>query len=694
MGANSEHAIDDGLALALDVGGTFTDVILADRRSGRYWIAKSPSVPADPSKGFFNGIEKVLGVAHAAPADVAVTFHGSTVATNAVLEGKGARTALITTAGFRHVLEIGRADIPRHENLFGWVKPKRPVVPRDIYEVPERILFDGTTAMPLDRAAVETVAGTIRERDYAAVAVVLLHSYINPAHERQVGEILARALPGVSVSLSHEVLPLFREYERSLATVLNAMLQPPVGGYIDRLASGLGSRKITSPFFIMKSNGGIFPPEAAARQPVHLALSGPAAGARGAALVGRLAGQPDVITIDIGGTSADVALIRGGEPQVSIAGRIGAFPLALPIVDIHTIGAGGGSIARVGPEGALRVGPESAGADPGPAAYGRGGQHATVTDANLVLGRVPPHLLDGEIPLDTALAREAVRRHVAEPLRLSVEAAAAGIIDIVDNNMVGALKVMSVERGLTPADFALCAFGGAGPVHGARLMRLMGMHRCLVPPHPGILCATGLLSTDLKYDFAVTRLLRAPDFDIADVATSFDKLMRAADERLERDCVTPARRRLTRLADLRYAGQGDEIAVPLAPGEISRATLEALAAAFHDRHQQLYGFADRNAAVEFVNLRVTAVGLMDHVRLLELDRAPPGSRPPSSGPRMAILDAGGPRPVPTWRREQLLAGHRIDGPAIVDQLDSTTVILPGQTATADLYGTLVIEERA
>lgn len=694
MSGQAERHGDMGLALALDVGGTFTDVILADRHSGGYWIAKSPSVPADPSRGFFDGVDKILNEAPVAPSDISTTFHGTTVATNAVLEGKGARTALITTAGFRHVLEIGRADIPRHENLYGWVKPKRPVAPRDIYEVPERLLHDGTIHLPLDEAAVHSLADTLRAESYAAVAIVLLHSFVDPVHERRVAEILAHALPGVAISPSHEVLPLFREYERSLATVLNATLQPLVGGYIDRLSSGLEQRGIAGPFFIMKSNGGIFPPRQAARQPVHLALSGPAAGARGAALVGRLAGYDDIITIDIGGTSADVTLIRGGEPQVSTTGRIGPFPLALPIVDIHSIGAGGGSIARVTPQGALRVGPESAGADPGPAAYGRGGQHATVTDANLVLGRVPPHLLDGQIPLDLACARDAVRQNVADPLGLTIEAAASGIIDIVDNNMVGALKVMSVERGLTPANYALCAFGGAGPVHGARLMRLMGMRRCLVPKHPGILCATGLLSTDLKYDFAATRLQRAPDFDVAGIAASLDALMQAADHRLSQDGVLAQRRRFARSADLRYAGQGEEIAIPFPSGDISKATLDALVASFHARHEQLYTFADRSAAVEIVNLRVTAEGLLDHVRFPELERALAGSTPRASGERMAVLVGESAAPIPTWRRDGLLAGHRINGPAIIDQLDSTTVVLTGQSATVDPYGTLVIEETA
>lgn len=680
--------------LALDVGGTFTDIILTDRDTGRYTVTKSPSVPADPSEGFFNAVDKVLGLAQTRAEAIGATFHGSTVATNAILEGKAARTALITTGGFRHVLEIGRADIPRQENLFGWVKPRRPVLPRDVFEVRERTLVDGRIETPLDRSSVEAAAAMIKARGYTAVAVSLLHAYVNPAHEREVGKILSRVLPDVARSLSHEVLPLFREYERTFATVLNASLQPLVSRYIGRLRSGLESRGVAAPFLIMKSNGGLFPPEAAERQPVNLALSGPAAGARGAALIGRMGGCNDLISIDIGGTSADVALIRNGEPQTSITGRIGPFPLALPIVDIHTIGAGGGSIARVSKEGALLVGPESAGADPGPAAYGRGGMLPTVTDANLVLGRVPPHLLDGEIALDEACARDAIRRHIGGPLGLSVEAAARGVLDIVDNNMIGALKVVSVERGLTPSHFTLCAFGGAGPVHGAGLMRLMGMKRCIVPLHPGILCAIGLLATDLKYDFAATKLQRAPHFDIGSIAHGFEGLLAAADRRLAEDGVAPDRRHLVRYADLRYAGQGEELAVPFPEGSVDGLALEALVAAFHRLHRELYSFADQNAAVEIVNLRVVAIGRMDQVNFQPLDEATPGSAPEASGERMALLDAREPRAVPIFRRDRLRAGHRIDGPAIVDQLDTTTIVLADQRANVDRFGTLVIEERA
>ncbi len=681
-----------GFALALDVGGTFTDVILADRAGGRYWVTKSPSVPTDPAEGFFGGVDKVLTLAGIAAADVTLALHGSTVATNAILEGKGARIALIVTAGFRHVLEIGRADIPRKENLFGWVKPKRPVLPRDIYEVPERVLLDGTIATPVDEAIANSVAAEIRDGGYAAVAVVLLHAYAHPEHEQQIGAILRRVAPDLDVSLSHEVLPLFREYERSLATVLNASVQPLAGRYVGRLEAGLAKRGIRAPFFIMKSNGGVYPPAAAQKQPVHLALSGPAAGARGAALVGRLSGFDNLITIDMGGTSADVALIREGQPEVSTSGRIGEFPLALPIIDIHTIGAGGGSIARVSTGGALRVGPESAGAAPGPACYDKGGTHATVTDANLVLGRVPPHLLDGEVTLNVERAAAAIRAHVAQPLGLSLEEAAAGIIDIVDNNMVGALKVMSVERGLAPADFALCPFGGAGPVHGARLMRLIGAKRCVVPRYPGILCAIGLLSTDLKYDFALTAVQRAPDIDISFVASQLRDLHQKADAQLARDQVPLERRRFKRFADIRYAGQGEELAVPLPLGEVSQALLTALIEAFHDEHQRLYTFSNRKAPVEIINLRVSAEGLMDQIEMARIGSVREGTRAVASGQRRAGLEGYKIAPVPTFRREALCSGHVVDGPAIIDQLDATTLILDGQSAFVDAFGNLIIEE--
>jgi len=677
-------------ALSLDVGGTFTDVILADRAGGALHVAKSPSVPSAPADGFFGGVDKMLDLSGAGPAEIATVLHGSTIVTNAILEGKGARTGLVTTRGFRHVLEIGRAEIPRAANLFSWVKPKRPVQARHIFEVPGRVRIDGTEAAPLDEAAVEAAAEAIRAARLDAVAVVLLHSYANRDHERRTGEILRSSLPDVEIALSIDVLPVFREYERTVATALNASVQPVVRHYIGRLSAGLADRAIEAPLLVMKSNGGACPPEEAARGAVHLALSGPAAGAQGAAWLGRAAGIDDLLTIDMGGTSADVALIRNGQPALSTAGRVGVHPLAFPMIDIHTVGAGGGSIATVTEQGAIRVGPESAGADPGPACYGKGGERPTVSDANLLLGRIPPALLDGEVALDPAAAEAAIRSHVAEPLGIDLIAAAEGIVDLVNANMTGALKVMSVERGLDPRDFSLAAFGGAGPVHGADLMRELQAASLLVPRFPGILCAIGLLTTDLRYDFAVTRLQRAGAFDAAATEAVFAELTDEADRCLEANGIPPERRRFRRLADMRYEKQGVELTVPL-NGAVTQSALAGLVADFHALHERLYTFSDPAAPVEIVNQRVEAAGLTDKFDLPELSAAPT-ERPEPAGERLASFGGDTLRATPTYRRETLLAGHTIEGPAIVDQLDATTVLLPGQTALADRFGNLIVSE--
>ena len=442
----------------------------------------------------------------------------------------------------------------------------------------------------------------------------------------------------------------------------------------------------------MKSNGGMFSPREAIREPVHMALSGPAAGVRGAAFIGAAAGRRDLIAIDMGGTSADVSLVRDAAPTVTKDGEIGPFPLPIPMVDIHTIGAGGGSIASVTEDGSLVVGPRSAGADPGPACYGRGGEEPTVTDANLVLGRIPPHLLGGEIPLDPARAEATLRERVAKPLGLGLEEAARGILAIVNNNMAGALRVVSVERGLDPRAFTLCAFGGAGPVHGGDLARELGAPRLLVPRHPGILCALGLLATDLRYDFARTRVQRPPDHDVDDMARTMRALEEEATARLAAERVAEARRRLRRGADLRYAQQGVEITVEFPAGPVDGACVAELVERFHALHERLYTFCDREAAVEIVNFRVAATGRMERLELPRLPSVEPGTPAPPSGRRPADLDGRGIAPVATHRRDDLLAGHVVSGPAIVDQLDSTTLVGPGRSAKVDPYGNLVVTE--
>ncbi len=578
------------LQLAVDIGGTFTDVAMVDGASGVLWTAKTPSTPVDPSDGFFEGVDKILHVGGAASSEVAAIYHGTTIATNAVLEGKGARTGLMTTAGFRYVLEIGRHEIPRAENLFVWKKPKRPIPPRLILEVPERVLLDGRIERPLDEAACRAAARRLAALKVEAVAIVFLHAYANPAHERRAAAIVAEEMPQAAISISSDVLPVFREYERSMATALNAYVQRRVGDYVARLESGLNARKLAAPLLVMKSNGGVFGPAQASRQAIHMALSGPAAGAIGAGFVGRAAGFADAVTIDIGGTSADVTLLRDGHAATTTEGELGPFPLALPMVDIHTIGAGGGSIARVTDIGSLQVGPESAGADPGPACYGRGGTRTTVTDAHVVLGRLSTSLLAGEMRLEPQRARAAVERDVAQPLGIGVEDAANAVVRVVNANMTGALKVVSVERGYDPKDFALVAFGGAGPLHAVELARALGVRTVLVPRHPGLLCALGLLATDLQYDYARTALQRGPDFDLAAMDAIWRELAEEADRDLAREGIAPERRRLVRLADLRYAKQGFELTLEAPAGALDPAAMTRLVEGFHTTHERLYTF--------------------------------------------------------------------------------------------------------
>ena len=680
-------------SIAIDIGGTFTDSVIANKKGNVFKVAKTASTPSNPSQGFIKSVTKVLKLADVDPSSVEVVLHGSTVVTNAILENKGAKTALITTKGFRHVLEIGRAEIPRESNLYGWIKPNRPIKPRDIFEVSERIRYDGTIFLPLDISNLNDIVKVLKEENYDAVAISLIHSYANPTHEKQLGRELSKLLPNIEISLSFEVLPIFREYERAMATVINASVQPIVSSYMKELTSELACLKINAPLFIMKSNGGIFTPKEAAKYGVHMALSGPAAGMSGAAYTGSIAGYKNLITIDMGGTSADVALVKGGMLQTSTGARINHQPLALPIIDIHTIGAGGGSIASVAKNGAILVGPESAGATPGPAAYNLGGTRPTVTDANLILGRIPPHLLGGTVLLDKNAAYKAIDEFVAKPLGTNVIEASLGIIKIVNETMHGALKLMSVERGLDPADFILTAFGGAGPVHGGDLMRLLSASGLLIPRYPGILCANGLLTTDLKYDFALTKLQRANKYDYNAMNLVFEDLEKSAQLRLSEDRVSLDRRVINRAVDLRYAGQGTELTVSFPQGLVTKETTQVAVKKFHDLHKQLYTFSDDNSPVEIINLRVQALGKSDHIGPPLIMKSE-SIEPKTKSVRRVVIDQTGYEDVSVFDRESLLNGHEILGPAIIDQLDSTTLILRNQKLKVDKFGNLLIRECA
>jgi N-methylhydantoinase A len=662
-------------AAAVDIGGTFTDITLLDSTTGRQWRAKIPSTSGDPSEAFLAGVMLALTDAGARPQEIGRVLHGTTVATNLILEGKTARTALVTTAGFRHMLEIGRQDIPRHANLFAWVKPKRPVPPARVLEVRERVGPGGVVLMPLDEASVHDVAAALRRLDVQAVAVCLLHSFAFPAHERRVAELLRAALPEVAVTASVDVLPVVREYERSLATIMNAGVMPAVGTYVRRLRRRLTDADIAAPLLLMQSNGGVAGAATIGRAPALTVLSGPAAGVVGARDVAAAVGIGDIVTVDIGGTSADICLLRGGQIALTQRGHIGAWPLPLPMVDMVTIGAGGGSIARVS-DGALTVGPASAGAMPGPACYGNGGEQPTVTDAHLLLGHLPASLLGGRMKLDIALAECAIRARVAEPLGLSLYDAARGILAIADANMVGAIRVVSVERGHDPRDFALVAFGGAGPLHGCALAELLGISRVLVPPAPGVLCAEGLLAAGLKAEFSRT-LPRPDEWDAAPGV--FAALEAEAQAWFDTERVADGDRGLRRVALLRYEGQGSELAVAW-PDDASAAKR-----AFAEAHLALNGFV-LDTKIELITLRVEAEGALPRPVVAAL---PPGNGAAPVG-RQIVHSSEGSIEAPVFDRATLGAGDHIRGPAIVTQLDATTLLARGWRGEVLASGALML----
>ncbi len=676
------------LRIGVDIGGTFTDVVLLDPGTEQVRFVKVPTTPRDPAQGFFAGIEKALAAAGRGPEQVDGIFHGSTVATNAVLEGKGSRMGLLVTQGFRDLLEIGRAYIPGiFTNYMRWEKPPRLVPLEHVREIPERLAADGSVVRALDEAEARRQIADLLERDVESLAIALIHSYANPAHERRLAGLVRDQAPDLFVSLSSEVLPEYREYERAMTTVLNAYVMPVVARYLQRIADGLAERDIAASVHIMRSDAGVMSLAAARERPVNTVLSGPAGGVRGASYVAAC-GYPNIVSMDMGGTSTDVCLSMEGEPRLSTDTWIAQYPIKVPIIDITTIGAGGGSLAYVSTAGALRVGPQSAGADPGPACYGRGGDRPTVTDANLVLGRLPVELAGGALVLDVERARYAVRRHVAEPLGLSIEEAAHGIIRIVDENMLGALRVVSVQRGVDPRDLVLVPFGGAGPIHGAQLARLAGIGTMLVPPTPGVLSALGFLLADIRNAFPLTRVGVVGHLDVDAYGRDLAGLIAQAHAWLESEGVPPAARTVECALDLRYQGQSYELSIPVPP-RLAAADLEDAAARFHVEHRRRYGFDEPFARVEVVTLRATAIGSLPRPAL----RAEEEGEPDASQARVAV------RPVyfedrfhetGVYDRALLWPGHRLGGPAIVVQPDCTTVLHPGQWLRVDTFGNLVV----
>ncbi len=680
-----------GWRIGVDSGGTFTDLCLFDDDSGRVAVWKLSSTPDDPSRAIAGGVAEALGNLGLQPADVAYFGHGTTVATNALIQHRGVKTGLVTSKGFRDLLEIGRQKRPDLYDL--QVDKPEVLVARDLrLEVPERIRHDGRVETALDEDAVREAARALRAAGVQAVAVCFLYSFIRPAHEAAARRIIEQEFPAAYLTTSHEIAPEFREYERLSTAVVNAYLGPVMQRYIQRLAQRLRELGIGVVPHLTQSNGGVIGFDAAARMPVRMVLSGPSTGVVAAQALGRLAGYPDLITFDVGGTSSDVALLQGGQARLAGEAVVHGYPIKAPMLDIHTVGAGGGSIAYVDSGGLLKVGPRSAGADPGPVCYGRGNTEPTVTDANVVLGSLhPTHLLGGRMPIDRALSVAAIERLAAQ-LGMDPMATAQGIISVVTANMAKAIRVISVQRGHDPRDYALMAFGGAGPLHAARLARELDMKRVLVPRNPGILCAMGLLLTDLRADFAATRLLPFAEASVPAMAEAFAALQAQADGWFAEEGIAPADRRLLRSVDMRYAGQNYELSIPLPDGAVDAAALQALGEGFAAEHQRLYGFLAEEEPVQLVTLRVEAIGLVKKAEFRAQPLAGEDARAARIGSRaMHLPEAGGAAEVPVFDRDALRPGNRIAGPAIIEQMDSTTLVLPGMTAHVDAHEILVLE---
>jgi N-methylhydantoinase A len=746
--------------IGIDTGGTFTDVVAFDEVTGELTVTKTPSTPADPAQGFMAGLAKMLGLLGRGPDAIASISHGTTIATNQLLEGDVGRLGFITSEGFEFILEIARQSVPDgYGNSYFWVKPDRIVPPDRVKTVGGRMDHTGAEMRPFGEAGAVEVARWFAERGVDTLGVCFLHSYANPEHEERMAAVLAREHPGAVVSLSSRVLPEYREYERAMTTLVDAAVKPRVSRYLASIAERLeqmggteggwsrhrgalsrqtetpgqrtraavsgGDGRAASgnggpPLHVMTSSGGVVTAERVIEQPISTVLSGPAAGAVGAAMIAQNAGIDQVLTCDGGGTSTDVAVVVGGEPALTTEGTVGIYPSKIPMVDVVTVGAGGGSVAWVSPEGALKVGPRSAGAEPGPLCYMKGGREVTVTDAHLVLGRIPPHLLGGEVPLDAEAARAGVAE-LAARLGLTGEECAAGILEISAWNQANAVRQITVKRGLDVRDFTLVTFGGSGSLLLCPLIEILGVRGVLVPPNPGNVSAFGLLTVDVRSDHVRTAVARHGELDHGAMDTIFDGLAGQAHSALAAQGFALDEHRLSRTADLRYYGQAFEVRVPVGDGRFGPGLADAAAGAFHDAHRALYGYdfrGDPRQQVEWVNLRVTGIGPIHRPELTEL--APAGGagagigvrRPgrqkrrdsapalPSHGSTAAKV-ATGSRPVvfgraaaavstPVYWRAELGPGDVVSGPAVIEEYGATVPVHPGFVARVDRFGNLLV----
>jgi N-methylhydantoinase A len=719
------------IRVGIDTGGTFTDVVAVDEGSGEIATTKTPSTPSNPADGFIAGIEKILGILGAAGRDLVTVSHGTTVATNKLLEGKVERLGFVTTEGYEFMLEIARQAVPDgYGNSYFWVKPPR-IVPADaVRTVRGRLDASGAEVRPFSEEDAVAAARWFRDRDITTIGVCFLHSYADDTHELAMREVLRREHPEAVVSISSEVLREYREYERAMTTLVDAAVKPSVSRYVANIHERLdalwsepgteapeaehgdadptrgiggsggerGGAEAPRGFFVMKSNGGVLSADEVARQPITTVLSGPAAGALGAALVAQRAGFDRVLTCDGGGTSTDVTVVLDGEPTLTTEGSVGVYPSKIPMIDVVTVGAGGGSIAWVSPEGALKVGPQSAGADPGPLCYGQGGTEPTITDAHVLLGRIPPHLLGGEIPLDADAARTGLAE-LAGRLGLDLERCAAGVLEISAWNQANALRQVSVKRGLDVRDFMLTTFGGSGSLLACRLVDVLDLAGVVVPLNPGNLSAFGLLTVDVRNDYVQTHVERHASLDLEGVGTILDELTARARSALDGEGFDRDDQEFVRTADLRYFGQAYEVRVPAGSGAVDPAWSEEVVARFHDEHRRLYGYDfrdDPSQQVEWVNLRVTGIGPITRPEPQPLPaRGPDGASGDDLPGQRSVRDVcfdpdDGYVTTPVLWRPDLRAGDSFTGPAIVEEFGSTVPVHPGFAVRVDAWGNLVI----
>lgn len=675
--------------LGIDVGGTFTDLLLFNNRTGELKLEKTASTPADQSIGILDGIHKIVERNGLSASEIDLILHGTTVATNAVLEEKGALVGLITTKGFEQILHVARSQTPGP--LAGWIIMQKPDPLAPLYltrGVSCRMSAKGSETAPVDEAEIRAFIRELHDAGIEALTVSLINSFANNSHERRIRDIAAELYPDMPVTISTDILPEFREYERCLTTVMNSYVRPKMANYLKGIQDKLADAQIDTTVNIVRSDGGVMSIEAAKRSPVNTLLSGPSGGAVAAAYVGELAGFDKVLGFDMGGTSTDVCVTIGGQPNLVRETRVGYYPVKASSVDVRTVGAGGGSIAHVPMTGALRVGPQSAGADPGPAAYKKGGEEPTVTDANVVLGHLPPRLLGGEMTLDVEAARAAVKK-IADTLGLSIEDAAQGIIDIVNENMFGALRLVSVQRGLDPRDFALVAFGGAGPLHGNYLSKLCGSYPCISPPTPGVLSALGFLHSDIRNEFSQTMIRELEKIDNAEFGRIFNVLAGEASDWLNGEGIPADRQRLDYQVDVRYYRQGFEFPITVTPNQFATEDgKQKFISDFKETHEKNYGF-NIDSPIEIVNLRCVGIGQVRKVELPKYEEAGEDASAAKYEDHVAWFE-GKQIETPIYDREKLKPGNRIAGPAIITQKDSTTVILPDHHGKVDEYLNILI----